>query len=112
LSYTSLLINTCTVRRFTEGIADAYGTPSLTWADHLEDIACRLSAGPVWGAGREIKVGAELVLADHTIFLGDVDVTEQDQIVTDGATYEVLMVVDRQDGTSSHHKECFVRTVR
>jgi len=112
LSYTSLLINTCTVQRYTEGVADDYGTPTLTWADHLTDIACRLSSAMMGRGGQEIKVGAELVLADHTIFLGDVDVTEQDRIVIDSDTYEVLMVVDRQDGATSHHKECFVRVVR
>ena len=112
MSYLSLLINTCTVQRYAEGVADDYGTPTLTWADHLTDIACRLSSGSAKTQGREIKVGAELVIADHTIFLGDVDVTEQDRIVIDSDTYEVLMVVDRKDGATSHHKECFVRVVR
>jgi len=111
LSYTSLLINTCTVRRYTEGVADGYGNPTLTWSDHLIDEPCRLSSGSAVTQGKEIKVGAELVLSDHTVFLGDVDVTEQDQIVIDGATFEVLMVVNRQDGSGSHHMECFVRTV-
>ena len=112
MSYTSLLINACTVQRFTAGAPDDYGTPTLTWADHLTDIACRLSSGSTSTTGREIKVGAEIVIADHTIFLGDVDVTEQDRIVIDSDTYEVLMVVDRKDGATSHHKECYLRTVR
>ena len=112
MSYLSLLINTCTTQRFTAGAPDDYGTPTLTWADHLTDIACRLSSGSTSTTGREIKVGAEIVIADHTIFLGDVDVTEQDRIVIDSDTYEVLMVVDRKDGATSHHKECYLRTVR
>ena len=112
MSYLSLLINTCTVQRFTAGAPDDYGTPTLTWADHLTDIACRLSSGSAKTQGREIKVGAEIVIADHTIFLGDEDVTEQDRIVIGSNTFEVLMVVDRKDGADSHHKECFVRVVR
>ena len=108
MSYTSLLVNSCTVRRYTEGAQDAYGTPTITWADHLTNEPCRLATP----RGREIKVGAELVLADYTIFLGDSDITEQDQIVIDSITYEVLLVADRQGNAESHHKECFVRQVR
>ena len=108
MAFADLLINTCTVRRFTEGAVDDYGVPVKTWADHLTDEACRLTTP----SGREIKVGAEVVLADFKIFLGDVDVTEQDRIEIGGISYEVLLVADRQDGSGSHHKECFVRTVR
>lgn len=108
MSYTSLLINTCTVRRFTEGAVDDYGNPALTWADHLADEACRLVAS----SGRELKVGAELVIADYKLFLGDVDITEQDTVIIDSITYEILLVADRQDGIDSHHKECFMKVSR
>lgn len=108
MSYDSLLIQTCTVKRFAEGAADDYGHPVKTWADYLTDEPCRVTTP----TGREIKVGVEIVLADHLIFLGDVAITEQDRIVIGAVTYEILLVADRQDGFASHHKECFVRTAR
>lgn len=117
MSYTSLLINTCTVRRYTEGVADAYGRPARTWADvaALTDIDCRFMAGVGRGflsAGIEHQMNANLVTADYTLYLGDVDLTEQDRITSGGVTYEILMVADRQNGTANHHKECLIKTAR
>ena len=113
MTYTSLLINECDVERYTEGAVDGYGHPVRTWAVHLDDIACRIQdAGGVGRSGREITVGAEVVIADYKLFLGDVDVTEQDRVVLDSVTYEILMVTDKQDSASSHHLECYLRTVR
>ena len=116
MSYTSLLINTATVYRYTTGVADGYGKRKETWAavPALSDIACRIM--PV--SGVEVKVGAELVIADYKLFLEDVTVTEQDRVnvywgtVDAWVMYEILLVKDRQDGTDSHHKECLLRVVR
>ena len=109
MSYTSLLIQTCTIQRYSEGDPDEYGNPALTWADYLTDEACRLVAS----SGRELKVGAELVIADYKLFLGDgIDITEQDMVILDSVTYEILLVTDKQDLVGSHHKECYLRTVR
>lgn len=108
MSFDDLLINTCTVRRYTEGAAGDYGTPAKTWTDHLTDQACRLMATN----GRETKVGAEVVIADYKLFIADVDITEQDRVVIDSTTYEVLLVADRQDSDDVHHKECYLRVVR
>ena len=108
MSFASLLINTCIVQRNTPGVADSYGQPTASWADHLTDEACRLMAT----TGREVAVGAEVVIADYKLFLGDVDITEQDRVIINSVTYEVLLVGNRQNGTGSHHKECFMRAVR
>ena len=108
MSYTSLLINTCTTQRFTEGAADDYGNPALTWADKLSDIACRLETAK----GRELKVWAELVIADYKLFVGDVDIIEQDRIVIDSLTYEVLLVETFADSSSDHHKQIWLRISR
>ena len=120
MSYTSLLVNTCSVYRYTAAGTDSYGKPVETWAivAALTDIACRIM--PVIGQtnGVEVKVGAELVIADYQLFLGDVVVTEQDRVnvywgTTDAwVMYEILLVKDRQDGTDSHHKELMLRTIR
>ena len=116
MSYTSLLINWASVYRYTEGAKDDYGNPVLTWAavPALSDIPCRIM--PV--SGIEVKVGAEVVVADYKLFLGDVTITEQDKVYVYWGTvdawveYEILLVMDRQDGTDSHHKECLLRTSR
>jgi len=110
MTFTSLLINTCTVKRYNpDGGADAYGNPTGSWDDHLTDEPCRWSTPK----NREVKVGAEVALADLQLFLGqDTDITEQDRVTLDGATYEVLSAADRQNGTANHHVECFLRSVR
>ena len=109
MSYASLLINTCTTRRYPAGGAvDAYGTPAKVFADFLVAIPARWSTPN----NREVKVGAEVVLADLQLFLNDVDVTEQDRVVLNGATFEVMSASRRQDGVGDHHMECLMRTVR
>lgn len=95
---------------------DEYGNPVTVWAlaTDLGDVPCRLMAI----TGVELKVGAEIVVADYKLFLGDVTIYEQDRVwVYEGtikgwALYEILQVQDKQDSLDSHHKECFVRTSR
>lgn len=117
MSYTNLLVNTATVYRYPAGGAvDAYGMPAQVFAavTELTDIACRIQSAK----GREVLVGAEVVVADYKLFLGDVELTEQDKVYVYWGTtpawyeYEILMVEDKQDGVTSHHKECFLRIVR
>ena len=118
MSYTSLLINSASVYRYTPGTPDAYGQPTIgaSWdiVPALLGIPCRIQSAK----GREIVVGAEVVVADYKLFLGDVILSEQDKVsVYWGTTpawyeYEILMVEDKQDGVDSHHKECYLRIVR
>ncbi len=108
MSFASLLINTCTVQRNTPGAGNDYGWPAESWADHLPDIDCRIM--PLEGV--ELRIGAEVVIAEYKLFLNDVDITEQDRVVLDSITYEVLLVKDIQNGVSDHHKECMLRAVR
>lgn len=108
MSFESLLINTCTIRRYTEGAVDTYGNPAKTWADHLVDEPCRL----VSAKGREVESEAEVVVADYTLFVGDEDITEQDRVVIGSVTYEILLVERMQNDTSGHHKQLLLRTVR
>ena len=108
MSYTDLLIDTCDVEEDTPGLIDNYGIPAETWTVLLDDEPCRLQDV----SGREVTVGAEVVIADYKLFLGDVEVTEQHRIVMGGVTYEILSVTDKKDGLGSHHKEVYLRTVR
>ena len=108
MSYTSLLIDTCTIERFSEGSADTYGAPTLTWAAVLTDIDCRL----VSITGQELKIGAEIVVADYKLFLEDVTLTERDRAVISSIAYEILLVLSKADSLGGHHKECLMRVSR
>jgi len=111
MAYSDLLINTCTIKKLVQAGADAYGNPNVSWND-VADVACRVSTP----TGKEIKIGAEVVIADYKLFLEDDDIDEQDRVelVVDGVTvtYEVLLVTRRQNGAGTHHRECYLRTVR
>ena len=108
MSYASLLINTCTIESFSSTTNDDYGLPVKTWADFLTDEPCRL----VPNTNREVKVGAEVVLADYILFLGDKSVTEQMRVLIGTTYYEILSASTYQDGISEHHQELLLRTVK
>lgn len=116
MSYASLLINWASVWRNTPGPANDYGYPAPSWAvvAALSDIPCRIMSAKA----KEILVGAEVVIADYKLFLGDVVLSEQDRVrvywgsVDAWYEYEILQVNDIQDGVDSHHKECYLRIVR
>jgi len=115
MTFENLLINECDIQEFTVAPApDDYGQPIKTWQIKVvdgvsyEDIPCR----HVSGQGREIKVGQEVVIVYDQLFLGDVEITEQDRVIIDTVTYQVLSVVFRQDGFGAHHKHCFLEVVK
>jgi len=108
MSFTDLLIHSCTVRRNSPGPADAYGYPAPSWSDYLTAQDCRLQPQK----GREIRLLAEVVVADYVLFIADVDVTEQDRVIVDSVTYEILMVELMDNGFGGHHKELQLRVVR
>ena len=114
-----MLIHTCDVGQLTQGVADAYGTPAKTWptAGHT-DQSCRVMST----SGREVKVGAEVVVSDWKMFIGDtVVIDEQDRVsnikaratgvVIDASTYEVLLVQPRSDSSVLHHREVLLQKV-
>jgi len=108
MSYDSLLINSCVIYRDIVGAPDGYGTFTPDWQP-VEEIDCRLMAT----AGREIVVGAEVVVADYKLFVKDtVTITERNRVRIGAIDYEILLVSDRQNGATLHHKELWMRTVR
>ena len=107
MTFTSLLINTCTVQRFAEGAADDYGHPVKVWSDLHADIACR----KVFGKGTEIKVGQEVRIVYEELYIKDQDVTPQDRVILDGDTYQILDVGYYQDGLGAHHRKLFIEKV-
>jgi len=108
MTFESLLINTCDIERFTEGVADNYGTPDKTWAIEHPDEPCR----HISGKGREVRVGQEIHIVYDELYVGDIDVTVQDRVIIDTETYQVVDVEFRQDGAGAHHKKLFLEIVR
>ena len=108
MSFTDLLTQKGDVSRYTEGLPDAYGNKVKTWATTITDAPCRLNAI----GGKEISLGAEVVIANYQLFIGDVDLTEKDRVIIDSVTYEVLLVRNLQDATGNHHLECYLQAVR
>lgn len=119
MSFASLLIHTCDIGILKQDVKDAYGTPAKTWpVVDYESQPCRL----VSTRGREIKVGAEVVISDWKLFVdSDVDVDEQDRVSNirlastdaevDSSTFEIILVQPRSDGVSEHHKELALQKV-
>ena len=118
MTFASLLIHTCDIGTLTQGVVDAYGTPDETWPVTYENVACRL----VSTTGREIKVGAVVVISDWKLFVDNsVIVTEQDRVsdirlatggVVDSSTFEILLVQMRSNGVGEHHKELSLQKVK
>ena len=126
MSFADLLIHWCAIQEDTGAVVDAYGHTTEVWTavTGLDDFPCRLKTS----SGREILVGAEVVVADYKLFLDEetpggvaVLVTEQNRAyvwVKDasgawiGITYEILLVNHMQNGVDGHHTECYLRTVR
>ena len=108
MSFDSLLVNTCTIERYTEGMADAYGVLARTWADHITDEPCRIS----YPRGRQIQRGTEVVPVEALLFLNEVDVTEDDRVTVDTVLYQILFVADRVDGFGNHHNELLLNRTK
>jgi hypothetical protein len=107
MSYDSLLNNTAMVMRFADGVADVYGNPARLWVPHIVSTPCR----QVYGKGREVKVGAEVVIVYDELFVGDIDIIVWDRVIVDSVTYDVISVVQRTDYGDQHHKHCFLQRV-
>ena len=108
MSFDSLLIDTCTIQEYTEGDIDDYGIAAKEWTDFLANESCRLVAN----TNREVKVGAEVVIADYILYTNDVGITEQYRVVINSITYEILSAIIRSDGVGGHHQECLLRVIK
>jgi len=108
MTYENLLIHTCDIEHFGEGVVDDYGIPEKTWTPTYENEPCRLVSGkPI-----EIRIGQEVVIVSDQLFVGDINVTEQDRVIIDTVTYQILSVIFREDSHGAHHKECFLEVVK
>lgn len=113
MAFACLLIDECDIQRYTEGAATAYGPGARTYSDHLTEQACRIM--PITNPREtnwETRTGAEVADAQYKMFIASVDITEQDHVISDSVTYEVLAVAILKDGVGPQHLEVFLRTVR
>ncbi len=117
----SYLNQTAQVWRLTDGAADAYGKPTVTWAQ-VGTCNGRLEMRE----GKEIKDGVEIVVTRHRWFMRPTitampaeepvegepappapvvpgDLRETDRIKIDSETYEVHTIAPRRDGRSNVH---------
>lgn len=118
MTFTSLLIHTCDIGELNQAGANEYGTPAKTWPVTQAGQICRLMAT----TGREVKVGAKVVISDWKLFLpSTVSIDEQDRVsnfklaatgvVIDASTYEVLLVQPRSNSVNGHHFEAALQKV-
>ena len=108
MSFSSMLINTCTFERYTTGVQDGYGQPIQTWADLLVDEPCRLNTTK----GIELKVGLLTVIIWDTLFVGDIPVTEQDRVTVNSILFDIMLVKTFEDSVGTHHKELYLKAHR
>jgi len=101
MTFDTLLIHTCLIERDAEGAVDDYNQPTEAWAALHTDEPCRLMSTK----GREMHIDKQIVLSDWKLFVGDIDVTEQDRVTISGDVYNIILVQPRTDGVSGHHKE-------
>lgn len=119
MSFSSLLIHTCDIGQLAQGAKDDYGTPAKTWpVTTYEGQPCRL----VSTGGREVKIGAKVVISDWKLFVSNlVIVDEQDRVsnirlastggIINLATFEIILVQMRSNGIGEHHKELVLQEV-
>ncbi len=107
MSFKSLLNKTCAIRRLVVTGQDAYNKDVGSFDDLATGVACALQAKRT--GNREVFVANQAVVTTHVLFLEPRDVTEQDQIVVEGATYDVLTV--RSATGRAHHLELDLRRV-
>jgi hypothetical protein len=110
MSFAGLLINSLTVKRWTNGIADTYGNPTKTAVvpDPYIGAPCRIS----YPRGRQVQQGTEVVPVDAVLFTEILTVTEADKAEVDGVLYDILFVADLQNGTADHHLEISLARVK
>ena len=119
MSYDSLLIYRCTVRRSSSVFDDELGQPILAWANHLTDVHCRYYPLPTGDAHERENVFLTDVVGKHLLHMRKADVTEADRIVDitlggtviDSGPFNVTLLRFRADSVGGHHLELMMDRV-
>ncbi len=119
MSFDSLMIHTCDIGILNQAAKDDYGTPAKTWpVAAYEGVSCRF----VSTGGREVRVGAKVMISDWKLFVDNsVSVDVQDRVsnirlastdgIVDDSTFEIILVQMRSNGIGEHHKELSLQKV-
>lgn len=96
MAFDNLLISTMTVQRATQA-ASLIGSNTVTWADHLTSVRCRVQ--PV-GGSEKFSLAKYNVRITHVIYCRVADITERDRIYFD-SRYFLVRVVRNMDECDS-----------
>jgi len=117
MSYNSLLIHRCTVRRYTETGTDSHGQPVVTWDDLATGVRCRLN----WHDQTERFSIPVASVRRYKLFVPRAqDVRHEDRIYnitySNGTVFEpgpfnVAEVKDFSDRHNRHHLELSLERV-
>lgn len=105
MSFTNLLIHTCTIRSKTLNRTGYEKTEA--WTDAATNVPCRHDSSN----GVKIADGGMRVNTDDDLFffLPGVTIARGNQIVHDGVTFEVVKVNKLFDKSALHHLEVIAR---
>ncbi len=111
MSLASLLPQRCTVQRQTKGDAQDGGQQAIDWTTDTDtNVPCRKSSPEA--ATREVTEQIAAA-ADFVIFLMPTQsIAENNRIVLENDTYEILLVQNPQSQVGAHHKKVWARVVR
>jgi hypothetical protein len=88
----AMFVHTAAVYRRLESLDDG-GSPTASWLPvaGLTAVACRIQP---YGGGEGLTAGREGQTITHTMYTGDVDIRTSDQVLYDGAYYNVTAAVE------------------
>lgn len=105
MSFTSLLIDTCAVKKYSS--SNEYGR--ITHGSAGSSVACRFN--PQEGKRIVNQVGDEEII-DGTLFIAaSVSLDAKDLIVFGGSDYRIINIKTQKDSAAAHHKQIFLRKV-
>ena len=118
MSFNSLLIHSCTIRRKSEGAKDSHGQPAITWNDLATLVNCRLN----WKEGAEEFEGKIVSVTRYWMFLPrSQDIREADRVtaivekqtgaVVDSGTFHVTHVRRYGGRKREHHREIRLKRI-
>jgi hypothetical protein len=125
VSFFSLLIHTCTIKRRTYGARDALGQHTETWADLYTGRKCRLTSqiGFIGVQGSESHEFKQVSVHEHPLFLpAGTSIQTDDRVadihmgstgaVIDAGPFDVVEVRKHYDSTKEHHVEAVLHRIK
>lgn len=101
MSYTGLLINTCTLVISTPAVAE-FTDPTLTT---IKNVKCRIMVG-----NRQVRNAEGELVASYAkiFFLASQPLDNAMFVRIDGIDHPIIKYSEHQDSTKTHHKEAYI----